>query len=100
MVEDRQEQVLKFPGYSAEEITADDLQLRPDDLARHKRMSLPFFFIWISLMAFGFIMMFSASFGESFVASSRNVNVVEDEALLEKLPEVMQTEVIAVLPRP
>lgn len=95
MVEDRQEQVLKFPGYSAEEITADDLQLRPDDLARHKRMSLPFFFIWISLMAFGFIMMFSASFGESFVASSRNVNVVEDEALLEKLPEVMQTEVIA-----
>lgn len=92
---DTQEQVIRFPGFSTEETSAEDLELRSNDLARHKRMSLPFFFIWISLMAFGFIMMFSASFGESFVASSTYVNVIEDETVLEELPEALQTEVIA-----
>ena len=34
------------------------------------RMSLPLLFCWLLLLAFGFIMMFSASYGTSFVLSS------------------------------
>lgn len=95
MANDVQEQLIRFPGYSVEETAEEEVSLRPDDLARHKRVSLPFLFIWISLMAFGFIMMFSASFGESFVNSSIYINVIEDEASLQDLPEALRTEVVA-----
>lgn len=95
MANDVQEQLIRFPGYSVEETAEEEVSLRPDDLARHKRVSLPFLFIWISLMAFGFIMMFSASFGESFVNSSFYINVIEDEAALQDLPEALRTEVVA-----
>ncbi|NLV99105.1 MAG: FtsW/RodA/SpoVE family cell cycle protein [Clostridiaceae bacterium] len=95
MADDVQEQLIRFPGYSAEETATEEVELRPEDIARHKRISLPFFFIWISLMAFGFIMMFSASFGESFVNTSSYINVIEDEAALQDLPEALRTEVVA-----
>ena len=95
MASDVQDQLIRFPGLTDEETGAENLELRPEDLASHRRISLPFFFIWISLMAFGFIMMFSASFGESFVSSSTYVNVVDDELALNELPEALQTEVIA-----
>ena len=85
MADDVQDQLIRFPGYSAEETAAEAVKLRPDEIARHRRISLPFLFIWISLMAFGFIMMFSASFGESFVSSSSYINVIEDEAALQDL---------------
>ncbi len=95
MADDVQDQLIRFPGYSAEETAAEAVKLRPDEIARHRRISLPFLFIWISLMAFGFIMMFSASFGESFVSSSSYINVIEDEAALQDLPEALRTQVVA-----
>ena len=36
----------------------------------HRRMSLVFLFVWLVLIAFGLMMMFSASYGISFVQSS------------------------------
>ncbi|HHW93617.1 MAG TPA: FtsW/RodA/SpoVE family cell cycle protein [Clostridiaceae bacterium] len=39
-------------------------------LSSHRRMSLVFLFIWLILIAFGLTMMFSASYGVSFVQSS------------------------------
>ncbi|MDD4323379.1 MAG: FtsW/RodA/SpoVE family cell cycle protein [Eubacteriales bacterium] len=95
MAEDVHEQVINFPGLSSEETALENLDLRSDDIARHRRISLPYFIIWISLMAFGFVMMFSASFGESFVNSSSYVNVIDDEEVLEELPEALQKEVVA-----
>ncbi|MGI6157152.1 MAG: FtsW/RodA/SpoVE family cell cycle protein [Saccharofermentanales bacterium] len=39
-------------------------------LSTHGRMSLPYLFIWLAIVAFGLLMMFSASYGISFVQSS------------------------------
>jgi cell division protein FtsW (lipid II flippase) len=38
-------------------------------LSSHRRMSLVFLFVWLILIAYGLMMMFSASYGISFVQS-------------------------------
>lgn len=90
-----QRRMMRLPGADAALDDVETIDIDFDALSRHRRMSLPFLFIWVLLMLFGLLMMFSASFGESFVSSTSYVRVSDDEAVLESLPETLQTQVIA-----
>lgn len=57
------------------------------------RMSLPLLFCWLLLLAFGFIMMFSASYGTSFVLSS-----IDYDAPVEADGTVAEAPVVKVIP--
>ncbi|HNZ63281.1 MAG TPA: FtsW/RodA/SpoVE family cell cycle protein [Bacillota bacterium] len=63
--------LLSFPGDRRDEAGEKDQPvITYQRLKSHKRTSLAYLFIWLILVAFGLTMMFSASYGISFVQSS------------------------------
>lgn len=70
--------LFKSPGGETAESQETVLGYR--QLSSHRRMSLIFLFVWLILIAYGLMMMFSASFGISFVQSGSAMRAASQQA--------------------